>query len=744
MSNNAIESESWRTFNVMVVSPTPTHPQDYGNRKRIFSICTLLRALGAKIHFVHYPAEHDWRHSRPASREKQMIAAWDTYQLVAPSRPLHASSTGLDHGIDEWADPNLTNYLEWAFRLCAYDMVIVNYTWMSFCFEAVPANVLKVCDTHDVFGNRRKLLQFNGIAPEFFHTTPEDEGTGLRRADLVWAIKPSEEAYFRETLGINDCITMLHREYQEPIWRDQGIDDGWLTIGILAANNNINRINIENFLTIALPMFIEYMAPVKIVIAGSICDELKEYVFLNIEKWGRRESLEEFYTSIDVAVIPMTFSTGLKIKVSEALSMGVPVVATAHAMEGYPSEEPQHSLHGFDDIALELVKLSFDRQALASLAVKSLQVNDRIAASVGAAMKATRTALLARRSSDICIITPLFAFDRRSPLHGHLLALIDYLGHLAGLVVFVVGPIGSGQSIAPDAISGRVPIFFDPELAATDHGFPTEWTPIALPELLALRPARTAYLMVDCRRHLRESKHVFHEVFVRHDAILLAGGNADLLIQALRFRSAVHVFCSVSYQVAWWRHQPGVVSIIEGPFKRNYSIADSHVDFSDFAKKMTATVLCAGYDPSVTSLQALAEAIGVNINIVDVSLYDNLDAWRKQLWFMEAEKTTEKCIVIVDLTQCSYVADLLIENSLKKGRYLIQLLRGADAVSGFSYSDCNRCVSISDLLTTFVGFFFDDKLRKDIVAASQRNALTWLSSDAGWTRMWSMIRARTG
>ena len=44
---------SWEGERVLVLSPTPTHPQDYGNRKRIFEVCSHLQNEGAEITFVH-------------------------------------------------------------------------------------------------------------------------------------------------------------------------------------------------------------------------------------------------------------------------------------------------------------------------------------------------------------------------------------------------------------------------------------------------------------------------------------------------------------------------------------------------------------------------------------------------------------------------------------------------------------------------------------------------------------------
>src|ERR1700735_5023448 len=134
VTSRDLDAPSWRSLDILVVSPTPTHPQDHGNRKRIFELCSTLKRQEAKIHFVHYASEHDWRNCRPLRWENEMLSAWDSYHLVIPSRPLHEMPIGVDHLIDEWADPALTAYIRWLFRTRTYDVVLLEYTWMSFCF----------------------------------------------------------------------------------------------------------------------------------------------------------------------------------------------------------------------------------------------------------------------------------------------------------------------------------------------------------------------------------------------------------------------------------------------------------------------------------------------------------------------------------------------------------------------------------------------------------------------------------
>jgi len=310
--------KSWLSLRILVVSPTPTHPQDHGNRKRIYQICRELQAQGAYIHFVHYAVEEEWRHRRPAGFERQMRAAWDGYDLIAPSRPPHAAAIGRDHTIDEWADPTLSSFVAWILAVDHFDAILVNYTWLSFCLDFVPPRVFKILDSNDAFGRRRAMLVKLGIAPEFFHTTEEEETKGLARADLVWAIKGQEKEYFAHQLGIKNCLTMLHAEPAEEIAREPPAPDACLRAGVIGARNNLNRRCVEEFLAVALPLFEDCLADVKIVIAGGCTDDFAPFQHPKVEIAGRVAEVAEFYRQVDVVIAPIAVSTGLQTKIAAA------------------------------------------------------------------------------------------------------------------------------------------------------------------------------------------------------------------------------------------------------------------------------------------------------------------------------------------------------------------------------------------------------------------------------------------
>ena len=170
---NMVESRStssqsrWHGRNVLVLSPTPTHPIDFGNRRRIYHICRRLKDLGATLTFLHYPAETDWRTSVPVESQKAMMLEWDGYYVATVTREVHSSAIQSHHSIDEWWDDSIGKTLEWLFKTNSFDIFLVNYTWLSRAFTYAPPNTLKILDTHDRFSDRREMLEGNGIAPEF-------------------------------------------------------------------------------------------------------------------------------------------------------------------------------------------------------------------------------------------------------------------------------------------------------------------------------------------------------------------------------------------------------------------------------------------------------------------------------------------------------------------------------------------------------------------------------------------------
>jgi Glycosyl transferases group 1 len=410
--------KAWAGARIAVLSPTPTHPQDFGNRKRIYRICRRYAEEGARITFIHYPAELEWRKQIPFRGQHAMDAAWDRFYTIAPTREPHEDPAGTYHSIDEWWDKAIGDFLTWLFSVESFDIFIVNYSWLSKALEYAPRSTFRILDTHDKFSGRKEMLESLGLHPEFFYTTEAQERIALARADLVWAIKP-EEAEQLQRLTDKPVLAVQHLDPFEPLGRPPADAQGYFRVGVIGARNNVNRMNIGEFLREAEPIFRNAFAPVKIVIAGSVCELLEDAASPFVELAGLVDDVEDFYRSVDCVAVPMRRSTGLKIKTGEALSFGLPVLSLAHAFEGYEPANKFHTLADFKEMAEAIVELSFaPRAQMETLALASAQAHKKTAAVIARSFR--RSDAMALEQRGLVVI----AVDSRSLADGNIFELV--------------------------------------------------------------------------------------------------------------------------------------------------------------------------------------------------------------------------------------------------------------------------------------------------------------------------------
>ena len=445
MSDGASIS-AWAGRKVLVLSPTPTHPLDFGNRRRVYQICRRIKDRGAEIHFLHYPAEADWRTRLPDTEQRAMQEEWDGYYVVPVTRPLHSDPQDFNHTIDEWWDPAIGDSLNWLFGVNNFDVFIVNYIWLSKALEFAPPGTLKILDTHDKLAGRRELLASYDIPREFFHLSERDEAIGVNRADIVWAIKREEEDYFR-TLTEKPVLTMLHAE---PVrFSASRANPEVIRFGIVGAKNNINVANVRAFLRVADETIRRTLLPCEIVIAGSVCDSLTHEGHAGVTILGRVPDMSEFYDSVDVVLVPMEFSTGLKIKVAEAMAQSKPVIAHMHAFEGYVPAHRFHQLPSFEAMMAACREVLRDPSLIDELARASVISAMEADRDVARALEATLECPQASARS-MCFVMSLLALRQPSLVLDHVLEAAEYVAHQCAVLFYVDGTDAAG--VNPTAV----------------------------------------------------------------------------------------------------------------------------------------------------------------------------------------------------------------------------------------------------------------------------------------------------
>jgi hypothetical protein len=349
-----------RGARVLIVTPVFTHPPIQGNAARILAFGRELKARGITVDVVHYCLDYMTVEGDAAMRRE-----WNAVHLI-PAQPHRPQSHPAFWGIDDWCHERVCEAVAALCRSVGYDAVITSYVWMSRCLEAVRSG-LKIVDTHDLFGDRHRLSLENGLSPNWFFTSLEEEIKGLDRADIVLGIQSRET---REIAARTTARTMTVGHPMAP-WFLSNRDSASKAamFGYFGSGNPWNIRSVQAF-DRALD---RADSACDWAIAGTICKaslDLRSRPF----SFGVVRAPEDFYRHVDCCINPMSGGTGLKIKTIEAMAHGRPVIGSEHAFDGL---EPSHPLHRFATVE-ELAQGVEDYAGSEALRAETLQATRRL------------------------------------------------------------------------------------------------------------------------------------------------------------------------------------------------------------------------------------------------------------------------------------------------------------------------------------------------------------------------------
>ncbi|MEO7027292.1 MAG: glycosyltransferase [Caulobacteraceae bacterium] len=361
---------------VLYVTPFALLPREEGHRKRMGMTFDRFLVAGFEIDILFITREYKWSALYDADTFRRMQNMGGVLHFVHAETPTAPASDV--YSVDEWWPENATQYCKWLFDNNGYEIVFCNYIFMSKVFDFCPPPTIKVIDTHDVFADRATMLLQNNLALEFFYTNQQNEASAINRADVAIAIKEQEAAYFAK-IGKTNIITM---PYLEPTQSSQANTNKvtWkkpIKFGFLGSSNSINVRSVMEFVT-----YMECSGskdyPFELWIYGSLCKRITGTLPVYIRLGGMVGAVAEFYSEVDCIVNPQYFSTGLKIKVAEALAFGKPLISDAHAFEGFGSPlDPAQACDGFAAIVAAMTEVVNRPQRLDEMANASRGVQQR-------------------------------------------------------------------------------------------------------------------------------------------------------------------------------------------------------------------------------------------------------------------------------------------------------------------------------------------------------------------------------
>ena len=277
-------------------------------------------------------------------------------------------------GIDEWCGDELLQLvatLQFAYR---FEICLLHYIFYSRALTILPNSVCKVLQTHARFSGRNSQQLALGI-PEnslWFSTTESEEKKALLRADVVLAAQKEERDFFNHLTGDQRSVFSPYIP-REKFCTSCRARSPKLRIGYIGGSYRINLLDFQKYFSAWLQDD-ELVKQSEFILAGEIShiinDELGKQPYFHI--LGEVAEPSEFYGSIDVAINPAIFVSGVQCK--SALAHGVPLLSTEVGMASIPSPHDYHCARSPKELAEYTKRVLHNRNLLEQMAADSREV----------------------------------------------------------------------------------------------------------------------------------------------------------------------------------------------------------------------------------------------------------------------------------------------------------------------------------------------------------------------------------
>lgn len=211
-------------------------------------------------------------------------------------------------------------------------IVVADYIFQTKAFDVIKG---KACGTatimHDLFHKRAEMVEATGVIDSVTAVTRSDEIRMLGCADLVIAIQQAEADFVLKNLP-NQPVLIVPMSFPVAKEPQPGCDAEILFVG---SNTEPNIAGLKWFFESCWPQVLEAVPNITLTIAGSVSSGMAGVPKpKGVHYVGIVDDLASLYEQAGVVISPLTFGSGLKIKLVEALALGKAMVATSVTLQG--------------------------------------------------------------------------------------------------------------------------------------------------------------------------------------------------------------------------------------------------------------------------------------------------------------------------------------------------------------------------------------------------------------------------
>jgi len=246
------------------------------------------------------------------------------------------------------------------------DIAVADYMFCAEGFQDLPSTEVPTAIVmHDLFHARA-----GGAYDSVALVDREREVAMLAEADVVITIQATEAAFIENHVPAVRAI--LAPMAAEPVTAAQPGASG--RILFVGSNTAPNSVGLQWFFDAVWPLVQADWPAARLDIAGSVARAFPGGGPAGVSFLGLVDTLTPLYASSEIVISPLTFGSGLKIKLVEALAHGKAVVATTVTIQGVEHECTSAVRVSDDPVAFarHIVALHNDRAARTALAEAAL------------------------------------------------------------------------------------------------------------------------------------------------------------------------------------------------------------------------------------------------------------------------------------------------------------------------------------------------------------------------------------
>ena len=235
--------------------------------------------------------------------------------------------------LQDWVPSGAQRMFEDIIRQKKYDVVITFYTYLAALFKNQEIQAKKIYFMEDSMFLQQYFWDKDRVEGITLGKLMDEEIARLRYFDEVFCISNDERIFYEKITGKGmHFLPHLLPDDITPV--DTPLGDRRWDVFFIGFQNPFNIEGMHWFVNEVYPFL---QKGIRILLVGSATKDI-EVRYHNIEVISFAPDLEEIYRNVKVAICPMFQGTGMKVKVVEAMSKGLPVVCNERGVDGMPDK----------------------------------------------------------------------------------------------------------------------------------------------------------------------------------------------------------------------------------------------------------------------------------------------------------------------------------------------------------------------------------------------------------------------